>query len=64
VVAARCARDVWAHRCLRDEPWRTEYDSSRDDVACYYQRYFGGASVWYFYFRPNVAEYFRTLANR
>jgi hypothetical protein len=25
---------------------------------------FGGASVWYFYFRPNVAEYFRELANR
>ena len=42
VVAARCARDVWAHRCLRDEPWRTEYESSRDDEACYYQRYF----VW------------------
>jgi hypothetical protein len=25
---------------------------------------FGNASVWYFYFRPNVTEYFRTLANR
>jgi hypothetical protein len=25
---------------------------------------FGGASVWYFYFRSNVAEYFRELANR
>jgi hypothetical protein len=25
---------------------------------------FGGASVWYFYFKPNVAEYFRELANR
>jgi hypothetical protein len=25
---------------------------------------FGGASVWYFYFEPNVAEYFRDLANR
>jgi len=23
---------------------------------------FGGASVWYFYFKPNVAEYFRDLA--
>ncbi len=25
---------------------------------------FGGASVWYFYFKPNVAAYFRELANR
>jgi hypothetical protein len=25
---------------------------------------FGGASVWYFYFKPTVAEYFRGLANR
>jgi hypothetical protein len=25
---------------------------------------FGGASVWYFYFKPNVAKYFRELANR
>jgi hypothetical protein len=25
---------------------------------------FGCASVWYFYFKPNVAEYFRELANR
>jgi len=25
---------------------------------------FGGASVWYFYFKPNVAEYFRDLAKR
>jgi hypothetical protein len=25
---------------------------------------FGGASGWYFYFKPNVAEYFRGLANR
>jgi hypothetical protein len=25
---------------------------------------FGGASVWYFYFKPKVAEYFRDLANR
>ena len=25
---------------------------------------FGGGSVWYFYFKPNVAEYFRELANR
>ncbi len=25
---------------------------------------FGGASVWYFYFKPNVAEYFRELAKR
>jgi hypothetical protein len=25
---------------------------------------FGGALVWYFYFKPNVAEYFRELANR
>jgi hypothetical protein len=25
---------------------------------------FGGASVWYFYFKPNVAAYFRELTNR
>jgi hypothetical protein len=25
---------------------------------------FGGASVWYFYFKPTVAAYFRELANR
>jgi len=25
---------------------------------------FGGASFWYFYFKPNVAEYFRELAQR
>ena len=25
---------------------------------------FGGASVWYFYFKPNVAEYFREIAKR
>ena len=25
---------------------------------------FGGASVWYFYFKPNVAAYFCELANR
>ena len=25
---------------------------------------FGGASVWYFYFKPNVAEYFRGIAKR
>jgi len=25
---------------------------------------FGGASVWYFYFKANVAAYFRELANR
>ena len=25
---------------------------------------FGGASAWYFYFKPNVAAYFRELANR
>ncbi|HEV8618037.1 MAG TPA: hypothetical protein VGQ70_00955 [Candidatus Udaeobacter sp.] len=25
---------------------------------------FGGGSVWYFYFKPNVAAYFRELANR
>jgi len=25
---------------------------------------FGAASVWYFYFKPNVAAYFRELANR
>ena len=25
---------------------------------------FGGASLWYFYFKPNVAEYFRELKNR
>jgi hypothetical protein len=25
---------------------------------------FGGASVWYFYFKPSVAEYFRELAKR
>jgi hypothetical protein len=25
---------------------------------------FGGTSVWYFYFKPNVAAYFRELANR
>jgi len=25
---------------------------------------FGGASVWYFYLKPNVAAYFRELANR
>jgi hypothetical protein len=25
---------------------------------------FGGASVWYFYFKPNVAAYFRQLAKR
>jgi uncharacterized membrane protein len=25
---------------------------------------FGGASVWYFYFKPNVAAYFRELARR
>ena len=25
---------------------------------------FGCASVWYFYFKPNVAAYFRELANR
>jgi hypothetical protein len=25
---------------------------------------FGGASVWYFYFKLNVAAYFRELANR
>jgi hypothetical protein len=25
---------------------------------------FGGAAVWYFYFKPNVADYFRQLANR
>jgi hypothetical protein len=24
---------------------------------------FGGAAVWYFYFKPSVAEYFRQLAN-
>src|SRR5438046_5423106 len=24
----------------------------------------GGASVWYFYFKPNVTAYFRELANR
>jgi hypothetical protein len=24
---------------------------------------FGGAFVWYFYFKPNVAAYFRELAN-
>jgi hypothetical protein len=42
MVASRCDCDVWANRCLRDEPWRTDYDSSRDHVACYYQRYF----VW------------------
>jgi len=25
---------------------------------------FGGASVWYFYFKPNVAAYFRELDRR
>ncbi len=25
---------------------------------------FGAASIWYFYFKPNVAAYFRELANR
>jgi hypothetical protein len=25
---------------------------------------FGGASVWYFYFKPNVLAYFRELKNR
>jgi len=25
---------------------------------------FGGAAVWYFYFKPNVVAYFRELANR
>ena len=25
---------------------------------------FGGASVWYFYFKPNVTKYFRELAKR
>ena len=25
---------------------------------------FGGASVWYFYFKPNVAAYFRELKKR
>ena len=25
---------------------------------------FGGASVWYFYFKPNVAAYFRERASR
>ena len=25
---------------------------------------FGGASLWYFYLKPNVAAYFRELANR
>jgi hypothetical protein len=25
---------------------------------------FGGASIWYFYFKPNVAAYFCELANR
>jgi hypothetical protein len=25
---------------------------------------FGGVSVWYFYFKPNVAEYFRGIAKR
>jgi hypothetical protein len=25
---------------------------------------FGGAAVWYFYFKPNVADYFQQLANR
>jgi len=25
---------------------------------------FGGAAVWYFYFKPNVAAYFRELADR
>ena len=25
---------------------------------------FGGASVWYFYFKPNVATYFREMKNR
>jgi len=25
---------------------------------------FGCASAWYFYFKPNVAAYFRDLANR
>jgi hypothetical protein len=25
---------------------------------------FGGASVWYFYFKPNVAAYFRELKDR
>ncbi len=24
---------------------------------------FGGVAVWYFYFKPNVAAYFRELAN-
>jgi hypothetical protein len=24
---------------------------------------FGGASVWYFYFKPSVAAYFRGLKN-
>jgi hypothetical protein len=25
---------------------------------------FGGASAWYFYFKPNVAAHFRQLKNR
>jgi hypothetical protein len=25
---------------------------------------FGGAAVWYFYFKPSVADYFQQLANR
>ena len=25
---------------------------------------FGGAALWYFYLKPNVAAYFRELANR
>lgn len=33
VVASCRDRDVRADRCLRDDPWRTEPDSSRDHVA-------------------------------
>ena len=65
VVASRCDCNVWAivvyatilgalnliHHAII---WRAIINGTL----------FGGASVWYFYFKPNVAEYFRELANR
>jgi len=63
VVASRCDCNVWAvyatilgalnliHHAII---WRAIINGTL----------FGGASVWYFYFKPNVAEYFRDLANR
>ena len=43
IVASHYDRDIWANCCLRNEPWRTEPDSSRDHVACDYQQHL----VWW-----------------